>query len=251
MTDAQYQLFIAAFFVDKEKLSQLIQSVTELNLTIQNKTLGKSSPIGCSMLPVIKISVPEIISMTIDVFSSYKHLSCLANYKQINPIFYYENALACNHILGANFPKFKIVEVPYQNYLNLMYTFNSDDEYFDAEEIETYSRPDMQRIDFDLVNAAYHNNMVKVSDLLAKGANPYVDFYKEGISSTILAHLEQEKSLGMDYYFEYLDQYQEIGELAFNNQQAFNLIEALYKTASTTRMYNLILSNCKGIDIKR
>ncbi len=235
MTDKQFEIFLSAYFADINKLQGLILSEKDLFIYFELEKeeiywWGKKR---------FKISVFDILKMSIDAWFDLRDKTRLTNYENINPKIIYKKFENSLNLLIEKFPKFAKKRIEYHKFIHL-FLYIDDGKYIDDEDFEEYVDKGYKKIDLELINFAVNRNENKVKKLLEKGANPMIDPLDKIFDSLILDLLATHDSTNFIWYSGSFRHFVENQYSYFNKINAKQMLTELYATSSSSKIYNII-----------
>lgn len=235
MNTKEYQIFIAAYFSDKETLARLIESEDDLLVRIDLPNSKAHKIENC-----FTISVVDILQMNLDCWFDLKEKKQLKSYLWINPSEFYKSSQTCHNYLQNHYLKYKAEDVKYNVLYNTIFDFSDSDTWFSKKEKAEFINQGFREIDLDLIEAAIRGDENKCVELLQKGANPMIDPENDSEGSVVFSHLGTEA----DYHFLenllYHEIYRGLTNINLNSTDAYNMISDLFRTASSDKLYRLI-----------
>lgn len=217
------ELFLSAFFRDKNKLIE--------NIDIKIKINAPKEYIWV-MGGVVEISPREILLMHRDAFYGFT--------KYIDT---YNNIIEDMKFLGIHFDE----EVDYYKFFNVVSTFFEDEEWFDKNDFIEFLKKGYRKIDLLLVNYAFKRKREVVEKLLLSGANPFIN-PEDNTESSVLELLETESSFNGINYYGSLNCGME--NIKINDREIYHLLEGIVAVASSERIIRCIKSYYKEDLIK-
>jgi hypothetical protein len=235
MTPKQFDIFLAAFFSDWEKLDRLLETQEDLELTVEF-----TGGYLFSYPEKFNFSVPDIIQMNIDCWYSIRDKKELINTPDINPAKFYRQSKKCLRNLKKRFPEFRFSPVDYTKNLDLVTGLMEDEEFIDYNEYNEYNKEGYREIDLDLINYAVRRNVKKVVQLLKKGANPVIDPFDKTSEAVVPIRLAGDDSLHFNNIYPVHLKRISHGYGIFIIKDCEWMIANLYGSASSAKVYDTI-----------
>lgn len=235
MTSKEYQIFIAAFFSEKEKLSELILSEQDLFVTVDIPASEAHENEDS-----FKISVVQILQMNLDCWYNLRDKNRLESDYFIKPSEFYKKTQNCFDYLKNIFPKICSEDINYGVLFDTIYDKDESFDWFTPEERVEFINKGYREIDLDLIEAAIRRNEKKCTELLLNGANPTIDPDEEEEAGVVFSHL----GVGCGYHFLEYTPYHKIYDgrlrISLDSTDTYNMISELFMAASSDKLYYLI-----------
>lgn len=239
MTSKQFDIFLAAFFSDWEKLDGLLESQDDLDLIV-----SFTGGYLFSYLREFHFSVPEIVQMNIDSWYSVRKSKELTSYPMINPGKFYTESRKCLRNLKMRFPGYPFSAVDYTKNVGLEFDFYKSEgyieEYIDCEEYYEYLAEGYRELDLDLINCTIKRNVRKVTRLLKKGANPMIDPFDKMVESAMLDSVLADESFHFTHLVQEHVRKLSSGYGSFEIKRSEWMISHLYGSASAAKIYDTV-----------
>jgi hypothetical protein len=146
MEQKQFDLFLAAFFSDKEKLDGLLNTSNDLDLTCNISYAGFETE-----KTDFNFSVLDILQMNLDCWASLKEKEELNSPQPINPKIFYKNTLECFENMLKLFPDMPYHGINYEHYIFLILCCDDDEHWFSEAEMKAYKAEGYKTIDLELI----------------------------------------------------------------------------------------------------
>lgn len=236
MTELQKEIFLAAFLPDWQKLDSLILEEKDIRLSIpimeDQEFWGRKT---------IEISVLEILQMNYDCWFDIKNKTKLINYEDINPKEIFQNNQKAIKVITKKLGFQKAFTIKYKNYCNFLWS-SDDENWFDNDEVSTFIKEGYKAIDLELINFAIKRDQSKVTELMNKGANAYIDPDDKMYESAILHDMASDEGY---YSIEYMKYYNAIinqNHQSLTDMDIYSMMRNLYGVASSSCIYWIIKS---------
>lgn len=163
------KIFLAAFFGDLGALKELVKS--EADFTIRFRPEYDSFNFEYTKSAVIEL--PELMQLLLDAW--YDQRNHTDNYRESRFCGkeVYDKVVALDAWLQQTFSGYKRSPVDYEKYYFIYGCKNTNEYYYDPEDMRAFEAAGVRRIDLDLVNAAEKGRRQEVIDLLTMGGNPF------------------------------------------------------------------------------
>lgn len=236
MTAKQFNIFLAAYFSDAEKIETLVFSEGDLEIYFD-------IPVGYDhgKQRAVRVSVMDILIMNRDCWCNLKTWEELKIESKINPSCIYTDTCALIKSLAEKYPLQKKNELAYEKFIGFLYTLEDEESWIDDDEFAQFVKEGYRQIDLQLINFAMKRNLHKVNQLLKEGANAMIDPEDKKSDSAILESLSSAESY---YFLDYVSYYRQLiyeGIESFNLQSAYKMIASLYSVSSSARLYRAIV----------
>lgn len=230
MKHSDKQLFLAVFFNQPEKVKN---RVAERNGNINMEFSGFHDTYYNTAL--------DCAIMLKDTLEDIKDLETLKNDASwFKPSEEYKRVMNCIEILK---PFSQSADIDYSKNSTLVYVCTKEEEYMNEEEMQEYLEEGYRLIDLQLINSVYRRDETEVRDLLKKGANPFTDPLDKKEESLILDSLACNDSFAFTQIISYRSHPEKLGD--YSDDVIFHMYRLLYQAGSSSRLFQLILSENK------